>query len=197
VIKRSQVKHRYALSCIFSSAAGFLGVINPLLIIILVDKAKNNFTILNILPTLIVLVSAKALQFFLRVKTAKYLKGNQRAPLIWFHHRIGKWFWWLEPMLHNWGWVGMVVTKLFGSSGIAAQIASAVTYTLNDTLITVTSGVVYYFTDSFVLSFLVILILPAIFVVPWFTGKTLKVKSIRSDYNEYRVLKGNMWSKKR
>jgi ABC-type multidrug transport system fused ATPase/permease subunit len=196
MIKRSQVKHRYALSCVFSSVAGFLGVINPLLIILLVDKAKNNFDILNILPTLIILVATKVLQFVLRVKTAKFLKGNQRAPLIWLQHRIGKWFWWLEPMLHNWGWVGMLVTKLCGNSGIVAQIASAVTYTINDTLITVASGVIYYFTDSYVLSFLTILILPAIFVIPWFTKKTLKLKSFTKDYDEYRVLKANIWSKK-
>jgi ABC-type bacteriocin/lantibiotic exporter with double-glycine peptidase domain len=196
VIKRSQVKHRYALSCVFSSVAGLLGVLNPLLIILLVDKAKNNFEILNLLPTLTILIATKILQFVLRVKTAKYLKGNQRAPIIWIQHRIGKWLWWMEPMLHNWGWVGMFVTKISGSSGIAAQIASAVTYTLNDTLITVASGVIYYFTDSYVLSFLTILILPAIFVIPWITEKTLKLKSFTKDYDEYRVLKRNIWSKK-
>lgn len=196
MIKRSHVKHRYALSCVFSSLAGFLGVINPLFVIMLVDKAKDNLNILNLLPTLIIVIATKLLQFMLRVKTAKYLKGNQRAPLIWMQHRIGKWFWWLEPMLHNWGWVGMFVSKLSGSTGIAVQIASVVSYIINDTLTTVASGVIYYFTDSYVLSFLTILILPAIFVIPWFTGKTLKLKSYTKDYDEFRVLKGNLRSKK-
>jgi ABC-type bacteriocin/lantibiotic exporter with double-glycine peptidase domain len=191
LVKRSHVKHRYALSCVFSSIAGLLGVLNPISTILLIEKAKDTSDIIKLLPFIIIFISAKALQFFLRVKTAKFLDGNQRAPIIWLQHRIGKWLWWMEPMLHNWGLVGTIVTKLSGSTGIAVQIAAAVTYTLNDLLITVASGIIYYFTDNFILSFVTVLILPALFVIPWIAKNTLKSKNFNKDFEKYRVKSGN------
>jgi ABC-type bacteriocin/lantibiotic exporter with double-glycine peptidase domain len=196
LIKRSQVKYKYALSCVFSSIAGLLGVLNPISTILLIDKAKDTSDIIKLLPFIIIFVSAKGLQFWLRVKTATFLQGNQRAPIIWLQHKIGKWLWWMEPMLHNWGFVGMIVTKLSGKAGIAVQIASAVTYTINDLLITVASGVIYYCTESFILSFAVVLILPALFVIPWVAKNALKFKKYDSDFEEYKVIKGNFINKK-
>ena len=176
MVKRPPAKHKYALSCLLSSTAGLLGLFNPILSSMLVKRAKESFLLMNLLPVIICLVAVKLTRMYLRISIAKLLGGSQRAPFIWLQHRIGRWLWWLEPMLHNWGWVGMAVTRFSGSSGLAPQVASSVIYTLSDTGITVISGVIFYYTENYVLSFLSVLILPTLIVIPWFTEKSAKIR---------------------
>ena len=46
--------------------------------------------------------------------------------------RISKKLWWLEPVVDNWGWVGLVITRLTG--GVSAQAASLIASMLTDTI---------------------------------------------------------------
>jgi len=47
---------------------------------------------------------------------------------------------------------------------------------LIDTIISLITGVVYYFTQSYVLSILTSLIIPSLAVVPWFATKSMRVR---------------------
>lgn len=189
---RRRIGHRYFLSCILSASAALLGIINPFLTGLLVARAKESFTISNIMPVFICLAAVKASRIYFRVTIAKLLGGSQRAPFIWLRHRIGRWLWWIEPLLHNWGWVGMVVTRFSGGTSVPSQIASGLIYYVTDTGITIASGIVYYFTDSYTLSFLSILVLPTLIVIPWFTKKSATIREFSEKRRKFKVKKGQI-----
>jgi hypothetical protein len=136
-------------------------------------------------------------RILLRSTVSSMLKGRQRAPLIWLQNRIGKGLWWLEPVLHVWGLPGIILKK-FGhwltSRGLIARklqlgsppknrrltlsIASSITYLLADVCVTALSGVIYYFTRSYILSLFSVL-LPAAAAAPWFAKKSNRLQRLR------------------
>lgn len=182
MVKRKHTRHRYALSCLLSSLAGLMGFINPLLSGMLVARAKESFTVPNLLPIAACLAAVKLARMYFRTIISKFLgsTGSQRAPFIWLQHRLGKRLWWLEPALHNWGWVGMVMTRVFGKKSVSMQVASGIIYSVTDTFITVAAGFIYYFTDNYLLSFLSVLFLPSLIFIPWITARAAQKRDFDS-----------------
>lgn len=173
------ITNRYAYCSVLSAIAGLLGFVNPLLSSVLVAKAIRRFDLMSLLPYALAMVVVKGTRIYLRFTISVVLKGNQRAPLIWIQHHVGEWFWWVEPLVHNWGIIGMILTKFSGGNSLGAQIAAFITYYLSDTVITFTSGIVYYYTQSYFLSLLSALLLPVVIIVPWFTEKGLRISKTR------------------
>ncbi|MDR3645076.1 MAG: hypothetical protein P4M02_08385 [Clostridia bacterium] len=176
MVKYKHTKSKYVLSCLLAAVAGLLGIIDPILTSLLVARVMNYHAFSRAAPVLISLLAVKGIRIYARMTMAKLLGNNQRAPIIWLQHRIGNWLWWLEPLLHNWGWAGMVVTRLFGSTGVAAQMASVISFMLTDLSVSFAAGTIYYFTQSYLLSFLSVLILPTLIVIPWFTRKSRRMR---------------------
>lgn len=176
---KNNIRHRYAYCSVLSSIAGILGFVNPLLSSVLVAKLMHRFDLIEILPYVFAMAAVKGTRIYLRFTISVILEGNQRAPLIWLQHRIGRWLWWVEPLVHNWGAVGMMITRLSGNNGLSGQIASFITYFITDTAITVSSGIVYYYTQSYVLSLLSVPLLPMLIILPWATEKSLRINNVR------------------
>jgi ABC-type bacteriocin/lantibiotic exporter with double-glycine peptidase domain len=169
-------KNRYAFCCVLSAFASLLGFVNPVLSSFIVANIIKDFNLRGIVPILISMVIVKGTRMYLRSTVTSRLRGNTRAPLIWLQRRIGKRLWWIEPIVGSWGWVGMTIkrlTKLTG--GVSIQIASFIVTTLSDTVNALAAGIVYYFTQSYVLSLLTALIIPSLAVVPWFAKKSLLI----------------------
>jgi hypothetical protein len=171
-------RHRYAACCLMSSFASLLGFVNPVLSSFIVKSIIDNSNLRGIVPTFVSMAAVKGTRMYLRSKVASQLKGSMRAPLVWLQHRISKRLWWLEPMVNNWGWVGLVITKLTG--GVPAQTAAFIVSMLTDTVNALLSGIVYYFTQSYVLSLLTVLIIPSLAVVPWFASKTMRPRPAKA-----------------
>jgi len=168
-------RHRYAFCCAMTTLASLLGLVNPLLSSFIAQNIINNFNLKGIIPSLFSMIIVKGARMYLRGNVSKRLKGgSMRAPLVWLQHRISKRLWWLEPMVNNWGWVGLVITRLTG--GVSASTAAFFASMLTDTINALLSGIVYYFTQSYVLSLLTALVIPALAVVPWFALKTARIR---------------------
>lgn len=166
-------RHRYSVCCLMSSAASLLGFVNPVLSSFIAQNIISNFNLRGIIPSIIAMVAVKGTRTLLRARVAGQIKGGSaRAPIIWLQRRISRRLWWLEPMVDNWGWVGLVITRLTG--GVPAQAAMAIASMLVDTINALLSGVVYYFTQSYVLSLATALIIPSLAVVPWLAVKTIR-----------------------
>lgn len=166
-------RHRYAFCCALTTLASLLGFVNPVLSGFIADNIIRDFNLRGIIPTLIAMAAVKGTRIFLRSRVALELRGgNMRAPLVWLQRRISRRLWWLEPMVGNWGWVGLVINRITG--GVPRQVAALITSSLTDTVNAVMSGVVYYFTRSYVLSLLTALVIPTLAVVPWFAKNTMR-----------------------
>lgn len=166
-------RNKYSVCCLLSTFASLLGIVNPILSSYIASNILNHFNLAGIIPSLVSMAAVKGLRIFLRSRVTLTLKGNMRAPYSWLQSKIGKKLWWVEPMVESWGWAGLVMTRLTG--GVSAQTAAFITSTLTDTLNTLASGIVYYFTQNYVLSVLTALILPAFAVAPWFAGKAFRI----------------------
>lgn len=171
--KKTASENRYGISCLFSALASLLGFVNPVLSGFIAYNILNNFNLGGIIPSLAAMVIIKGTRMYLRSSVSHNLKGNIRAPLIWLQHRIDKRLWWLEPMVDGWGWLGMTVSKYAGD--VSGQAALFFATTVMDTLNALASGIVYYFTRSYVLSLLSVLIFPTFTVLPWFAGKAKRI----------------------
>lgn len=172
--KKTASGNRYGISCLFSALASLLGFVNPVLSSFIVYNIINNFNLGGIIPSLVAMVIVKGTRMYLRSRVSHNLKGNMRAPLIWLQHRIDKRLWWLEPLVDGWGWLGMTVSKY--AVDVSAQTAMFFATTVLDTLNALASGIVYYFTRSYVLSLMSVLIFPAFSVAPWYAGKTRRIR---------------------
>lgn len=158
-----------------SAIASLLGIVNPVLSSYIAQNIKSNFNLKGIIPSLIAMVIVKGTRMYLRGSVSAQLKGgSMRAPVVWLQHRISKKIWWLEPMVNNWGWVGMVITRLTG--GVSAKTAAFFASMVIDTINALLSGIVYYFTQNYVLSVLTALIIPSLAVLPWFASKTIRYR---------------------
>lgn len=184
--KSAHTGRRYAAACMMAAAAGILGLIDPVLTSLLVSRVMKGQDFSRVSIVLVSLLAVKGTRIYARITMSKMLGNNQRAPLIWLRRRIGGLFWWLEPLLHNWGTVGLVVDKVFGSTGAAAQIASFISYALTDLIDSFVAGFIYYLTENYVLSFASAMILPTLFVLPWYQEKTRRLYK----KEERRALKG-------
>jgi ABC-type multidrug transport system fused ATPase/permease subunit len=204
-------KYRYAICCVFSAAASLLCFVNPLLAGIFVNRAISAFEPPSITPLIAGMAIVNGTRILLRSTVAFFVKGRQRAPLIWLQARIGKWLWWLEPVLHVWGLPGIVMKK-FGrwlsahrltsrllhlgprrphkNRRLALNVASSITYIITDFFVTALSGVIFYFTRSYMLSLLSVL-LPAAATVPWFAKKSKRLHRLRRKQRELSH-KGNL-----
>lgn len=173
---------RTAYCALLSLLASVLGLGVPLLSSRTVDLAMHSLSFSHVdraaglLPPLLLLVTVQGMRMYLRYAISAVSGGNERAPLFWLQHRIGRWLWWVEPMVHNWGVAGMIVAKLSGKKGLAVQLASSFSYLISDLLITLFSGTIYYITQSYLLSLLSSLALPALAVLPWFTRKSRRIR---------------------
>lgn len=165
--------HRYAFCCVLSATASLLGFVNPILSSFIAENILNNINLKGIIPTFVSMLAVKGTRMYLRSIVASQLKGGMRAPAVWLQRRISKRIWWLEPMVDNWGWIGLVITRVM-RGGVPAQAAAFIASMITDTINALMSGVVYYFTQSYILSLLTALIIPSFAVVPWFTLKTLR-----------------------
>jgi ABC-type multidrug transport system fused ATPase/permease subunit len=172
IIKSIYRRHKYFICCVMSAAASMLGFVNPLLSSFIVKNIINNFNLKGIIPSLISMAIVKGTRMLLRSRVAIELRGNMRAPIVWLSRNISKRLWWLEPMVDNWGWIGMVITKLTG--GVSAQTASFFATMVFDTTNSLVSGIVYFYTQNYILSLLSALVVPTLAVVPWFTEKTIR-----------------------
>ena len=171
-------RHRYSLCCMMSLFASLLGVLNPVLSAFVAKNVIDNFNLKGIIPSLVSLYGVKATRMYLRTRVGAELKGGSiRAPIIWLQHRISRKLWWLEPMVDNWGWVGLVITRITG--GVSVQASAAIASMIMDTVNALLSGIVFYFTRSYVLSLATAFIIPAAAVVPWLTVKTLRSRRHR------------------
>jgi len=189
-------KYRYAICCILSSVASLMSFVNPLLAGVLIDRAVSSFSLPSVTPVIAGMGLVNGTRILLRATVAKLLKGRQRAPLIWLQNRIGKWLWWLEPVLHVWGLPGIAMKKfgrflaanrltsgnLFFSSlkphknrRLSLAVASSIIYLMTDVCVTALSGVIFYLTRSYYLSLLAVL-LPAAAAAPWFAKKSNRLR---------------------
>ncbi|HEX2938927.1 MAG TPA: hypothetical protein VHO66_08415 [Ruminiclostridium sp.] len=164
----------YAKCSVMTFLASLLGIVNPVLSSFLAENIISNFNLKGIIPTVLSMVMVKGTRMYLRSRVGSRLKGSMRAPLVWLQHRISKKLWWMEPMVSNWGWVGMVLTRITG--GISLQTAAFFASMITDTLNTLLSGIVFYFTRNYFLSVLTALIIPTLAVVPWFASKSLRYR---------------------
>nr|PZM87760.1 MAG: hypothetical protein DIU81_08590 [[Clostridium] cellulosi] len=162
----------YAKCCIMTFLASLLGIVNPVLSGFLAENVFSNFNLKGIIPTVISMITVKGTRMYLRSRVGKKLKGSMRAPLIWLQRRISRKLWWIEPMVDNWGWVGMVMTRITG--GVSVQAAAFIASMITDTINTLLSLIVYYFTRNYILSVLTALVLPSLAVIPWFASKTIR-----------------------
>ena len=170
--KVSDARHRYGLCCFMTLTASLLGFVNPILTSFIAENILNNFNLAGIIPSLVSIFAVKGARFYLRARAGSELKGGSaRAPSIWLQRRISRRLWWLEPMVSNWGWIGLILTKLTG--GVSAQVAAAVASMLTDTINSLVSGFVYYYTHSYALALMAALIIPAAAVLPWLTVKSV------------------------
>lgn len=154
--------------------ASLLGIVNPVLSGFLAENVLSNFNLKGIIPTVISMIMVKGTRMYLRSQVGKKLKGSMRAPLVWLQRRISRKLWWIEPMVDNWGWVGMVMTRITG--GVSIQAAAFIASMTTDTINTLLSLIVYYFTRNYILSVLTALVLPSLAVVPWFASKTIRYR---------------------
>ncbi len=177
-------KNRYFFCCVLSAFASLLGFVNPILSSFIAANILHDFNLKGIIPLFVSMLIVKGTRMYLRSTVTYRLRGNTRAPLIWLQRRIGKRLWWIEPMVGSFGWVGILMRRLSKKrGGVSIQVASFIVTSISDTVITVGTGVVYYFTQSYILSLLTALIIPALTVVPWFAGKSVilhrrKLKSL-------------------
>jgi ABC-type bacteriocin/lantibiotic exporter with double-glycine peptidase domain len=169
-------KNRYGFCCVLSAFASLLGFVNPVLSSFIAANIIKDFNLRGIVPMLAAMVIVKGTRMYLRSTVTSRLRGNTRAPLIWLQRRIGKRLWWIEPIVGSWGWVGMTIKRLTRlTGGVSLQVASFIVTMLSDTVNALSAGIVYYFTQSYVLSLFAALIIPSLAVVPWFAGKTLMI----------------------
>jgi hypothetical protein len=173
-----------------------MSFVNPLLAGVFINRAISTFSLPNVTPVIVGMGLVNGTRILMRGTVARLLRGKQRSPLIWLQNRIGKWLWWLEPLLHVWGLPGIVVKKLgkfFAAhrltSGMFARgrkkahktrrlslaVASSVTYLLTDACVTALSGVLFYLTRSYALSLLAV-VLPALAAAPWFAKKSNRLR---------------------
>lgn len=123
------------------------------------------------------MILVKGTKMLLRGRVNKLMRGaDAQAPLAWLQRRISKKLWWLEPMVSNLGWIGMVITKLTGSVKVKAS-AFAASF-LTDLVVIIAAGVMFYFTRSYALSVLITFTLPLLSVMPWLTKKSVKFEKI-------------------
>jgi ABC-type multidrug transport system fused ATPase/permease subunit len=176
------IRDRYAICCVLSALASALSVVNPLLTALIVQNIINNFNLKGIVPSIIAMIMVKGTKMLLRGKVSKLLRGGDvRAPSAWLQRRISKKLWWLEPMINNWGFLGVVIKKLTG--GVSVKISAAMVSFITDIVNIFLSGVVYYFTHSYALSLLVTFAIPTIAVLPWFAEKTIKNEKLKHQNN--------------
>lgn len=173
----------YAKCSIMTFLASVLGIVNPVLSSFLAENVISNFNLKGIIPTVISMAMVKGTRMYLRSRVGKRLKGSMRAPLVWLQHRISKKLWWMEPMVNNWGWVGMFITRITG--GISLQTAAFFTSMITDTVNTVLSGIVYYLTRNYVLSVMTALIMPSLAVIPWFANKTVRYRKFNRIFHAH------------
>lgn len=170
-------RYRYSYCCLMSALASLLGIVNPVLSSFIAQNIKSNFNLKGIIPSLIAMIIVKGTRMYLRGSVSAQLKGgSMRAPIVWLQHRISKRIWWLEPMVNNWGWVGMVITKLTG--GVSARTAAFFASMVIDTINALLSGIVYYFTQNYVLSVMTALLIPSFAVLPWFASKSMRYRKL-------------------
>lgn len=160
-------RNRYAVCCLLSVFAGLLGFVNPVLSSTLAAMLRRRLSLTAAIATFAAMVLVKGLRMFLRSRVTVVMRGHMRAPYVWLRQRIGRRLWWLEPMVASWGWAGTVLARLSGPPGVSAQAAAAIASTLTDTFDAAAAFVVYYFTQSYVLSLLASLAVPALAVFPW------------------------------
>lgn len=192
------IRHRYAVCCLLSAAASMLSFVNPLLAGGMINRVMTSYSIPSATPYVIGMAVVNGSRIALRSFVASFLRGKQRAPLIWIQNRIGKWLWWLEPALHGWGYPGILMKKLgrflaahaFTANSLALgkklrknrrftlSIASSITYTLADFFVTALAGVIFYYTRNTYASMLAVL-LPVVAVIPWFAKKNQRLTHLR------------------
>lgn len=173
----------YAKCCIMTFLASLLGIVNPVLSGFLAENVFSNFNLKGIIPTVISMITVKGTRMYLRSRVGKKLKGSMRAPLIWLQRRISRKLWWIEPMVDNWGWVGMVMTRITG--GVSVQAAAFIASMITDTINTLLSLIVYYFTRNYILSVLTALVLPSLAVIPWFASKTIRYRKYKRIFHAH------------
>jgi hypothetical protein len=173
----SEARRRYGLCCFMTLTASLLGFVNPILSSFIAQNIIDHFNLTGIIPSLVSIFVVKGARFYLRARAGSELKGgSSRAPVIWLQKRISRKLWWLEPMVVNWGWVGLVLKKLTG--GVSVQVSAAIASMLTDTVNSLVSGIVYYYTQSYLLSLLAALVIPAVAVLPWLTVKTVRYRRV-------------------
>lgn len=186
------VRYRYALSCLMSSLASVLGLVNPILAGVLVGRALRVFSMPVIAPVVSGMLAVKAARMLLRTAASRITGGGIRSPILWLQRKIGRWLWWVEPLLHSWGIAGLALQRRLGlfhlirlpprrvsaGSDTGMKIASALTFSLLDTLVTTASGLLFYLTRNYAASFLAAL-LPAFGAAPWFAEKTKRLSRTR------------------
>jgi hypothetical protein len=146
-------ENKNAYICILSSLAGLLGFVNPALSIYLVYNAVRSFNILPLLPVIFSMGAVSGTRIYLRITLSNNLKEHERTPFVWLRKRIGKWLWWLEPLMGSWGFIGMVVKKISGKKGVKAQAENFLAFLLTDVATTFTAGVIYYLTANYIYHF--------------------------------------------
>lgn len=175
--KPGEPRRRYGLCCAMTLTASLLGFVNPILSSFIAENIINHFNLTGIIPSLVSIFAVKGTRFYLRARAGNELKGgSSRAPVIWLQKRISRKLWWLEPMVVNWGWVGHLLTRLTG--GVSVQVSAAIASMLTDTINSLVSGIVYYYTRSYSFSLLAALVIPAISVLPWLTVKTVRYRRV-------------------
>ena len=191
------MKQRTLLSCVCSAAASLLSFANPLLIGLLINRAIVFLSLAAVAPVILGMAAVKGARMFLRSVSSTFIRGNPRAPLVVLQRRIGRWLWWLEPVFHSWGAAGLELARLarklhlpgllspqlaLGRPGrhitaqlLTSRIASMTFYYLTDTAVTILAGVIFYYTRSYPLSLLAVL-LPVAGIIPWFAEKSARIR---------------------
>lgn len=185
-------RRRTAAGTLLAAAASLMVFINPLLAGVLLNRLTAAAKLPAIAPVVAGMAVVKGTRMLLRSASTRLLRGHERAPVYLLRERIGSLLWWLEPMFHSWGAVGMAMSRMerrmfrhrllsrrlpVGRAGhrlqisqIRSRVASAAAYYLSDTCVTLLGGAMYYYTRSRLLALLPGL-LPAVGVVPWFAER--------------------------
>lgn len=196
-ISRLTMKQRTLLSCVCSAAASLLSFANPLLVGVLINRSIAFLSLAAVAPVILGMAAVKGTRMLLRSVSSSFIRSNPRAPLVLLQQRVGKWLWWLEPVFHSWGAAGLELARLarklhlpgllsprlaLGRPGrpitvrtITSRIASMTTYYLTDTCVTILAGIIFYYTRSYPLSLLAVL-LPVAGLTPWFAEKSARIR---------------------
>lgn len=158
-----------------AAVTGLIGLFDPVITSLLVSRVMKQAPIERVAPVFITLLAVKGTRIYARITMSRLLGNNQRAPINWLRRRIGSLIWWMEPLFNSWGPVGVLVNKLVGPNGITAQVASGIIYLVTDFSDSAIAGFIFYLTQDYILSFCSSMILPTLFVLPWFTRRSHRI----------------------